>query len=87
MNKCPHCNCEFNPYMTGEEFRKKFKRGDILTGYSTGKRVRITGIGDTRFLYINPDEENQPYKVRERIASMHGRHWRLVEEDQGGERG
>lgn len=50
--KCPHCQA---PRLTTTEFRKEFKVGDIIQGWSTGKKVMITAIGEERFLYKNAD--------------------------------
>lgn len=33
------------------EFRELFKPGDYIRGWSTGKTVKITAIGEERFLY------------------------------------
>ena len=39
--------------MNIEEFKRNCSVGDYLEGFTTGKEVRITAIGETRFLYID----------------------------------
>ena len=36
-------------------FKAAVQVGDILMGYRTQKEVRVTAIGETRFLYIDID--------------------------------
>jgi len=47
---CCRCACAGTP-LTIEEFRQKFKVGDRITGWSTGKVATITAIGEFRFLF------------------------------------
>ena len=58
--------------MSAKEFKATFKIDDVIIGYSTNKKVRITGIGETRFLY--KALEYQPNK--ERVASMTATAWK-----------
>lgn len=46
---CPHCS---NLKMSCKEFKEAFKPGDLIQGWSTGKVVEITAVGQQRFLYI-----------------------------------
>lgn len=49
---CERCGNPLRPSsMTPDEFRAHFKLGDIIVGWSTRKRCRITAIGEERFLY------------------------------------
>lgn len=51
-NNCERCGNPVSPhYMTPDEFRAKFKPGDVVLGWSTRKRCRITAIGEERILY------------------------------------
>jgi len=45
-----------------EQFKKDFKAGDIVEGYSTNAQVVITAIGEERFLYRD--------YVGERVATI-----------------
>jgi hypothetical protein len=48
--KCPHCQAD---KMTVAEFTAAFKPGDMISGWSTGKVVQVTAIGESRFLYLD----------------------------------
>lgn len=37
--------------MTVDEFKRLFSVGDIITGWSTRKKIRITAIGEERILF------------------------------------
>ena len=52
--------------MSAKEFRSKFRVGDIISGWPTGKKVKITAIGRTRFLYYAIDYDC----FRERVCAM-----------------
>jgi hypothetical protein len=56
--------------MSPAEFKQKFKVGDHIMGWGTGKVVKITGIGISRFLYADGTD-------KERVVSMtyQGRDW------------
>lgn len=49
------------------EFKRDVKVGDTLQGYSTGKTVRVTAVGETRFLYVDHDSR---YHLEERVSLM-----------------
>ncbi len=53
---CERCGAPRNPgQMPVDEFKSLFKVGDILTGWSTRKKIRITAIGEERILYRHAD--------------------------------
>lgn len=64
--KCPHCQA---PKLTPKEFRETFKVGDIISGWSTGKKVRITAIGEERFLYKETEVSRRGEYVRAIVAT------------------
>lgn len=49
--------------MTADEFKKRFKRGQIIVGWSTGLPMKITAIGDKRFLFVCPTSPNWGERV------------------------
>lgn len=61
--------------MTAEEFIETVKVGDYLKGYSTGKIVQVTGIGETRFFY------RDEYRRSEYVSNMSSQmaKWRKVD--------
>lgn len=65
---CPvHGSSVFTP----EEFRKKYRVGDVITSWSTDKPAKITAIGESRILYVD-------HRNRESVCSMR-RAWRDLE--------
>lgn len=48
---------------TPETFKQTFKVGDVIESWSTCKRLRITAIGESRFL-------GKDYKGDERVCTM-----------------
>lgn len=59
--------------LTPEEFKAKFKVGDVVTCWSTGLQVTITAIGETRILAW----DEQGGRKREAVSSMK-QCWRLI---------
>lgn len=60
-----------------EDFRKRFKPGDIITGntYYKGMPLLITAIGERRFLFINVcTNRNESVCMIERLG-QEWRHW------------
>lgn len=55
-------------YYSVAEFKAIFKVGDYVCGWSTGKRVKITAIGNHRFLGLG-------YNDREEVNSITGQAW------------
>lgn len=77
--KCGHetiytGNADQTYRMNPERFKKTFKVGDIVTAWSTDKKVKITGIGETRVMFI----DEYSVKPKELIASMN-LPWRKME--------
>jgi hypothetical protein len=60
--------------MTAERFKELFKVGDVIAGYATMRHMLITGIGDTRFFYRDPEDR----KDKEYMAMQHIFPWVLV---------
>lgn len=60
------------PY-TDHEFKKTFKIGDMICGWSTGLTVEITAIDEKRFLAMD-------YKSKERVCTIAAHEWILVPE-------
>lgn len=51
-HNCERCGApRSRGQMTVDEFKTLFKVGDVVTGWSTRKRCRITAIGEERILY------------------------------------
>lgn len=40
-------------FQSNAQFQREVKVGDYLYGYSTGKKVTVTAIGEERFLYLH----------------------------------
>jgi len=40
-------------FFTPDQFKNTFKVGDTLTGHSTGMAMKLTAIGECRFLYTD----------------------------------
>lgn len=59
-----------------QEFKLIFKVGDYLTGWSTGKTVCITAIGEKRFL-----AKDLCLRKEERVCSIEGGTWAKVSND------
>lgn len=59
--------------MKVEDFKAKFKVGDCIMGWATGKVVKITAIGEKRFLFADGSE-------KERVSAMDcwNRKWQLA---------
>ena len=57
-----------------QEFKLVFKVGDLLCGWATGKTVKITAIGETRFLAID-----YYANLGERVCSIEGTAWVKIE--------
>lgn len=51
-----------------EEFKQTFKVGDLIEGYATNKIVKITAIGNEKFLYIDPEHGKTYFKYAERVS-------------------
>jgi hypothetical protein len=70
--RCRECNrikiSGNRKVMTPKEFKATFKIGDVICGYSTNKRVKITAIGEERFMYVSVDCASE--KGKERVAKM-----------------
>jgi hypothetical protein len=63
---------------TPDRFKRDFKVGDLVMGYSTKKVGRITAIGSVRFLY----EVTFGGHPREQVATMKaGTGWAPVEKE------
>lgn len=60
--------------MTPAEFKKMFRVGDYVCGWATGKTVRITAIGDRRFLHIDQSRDYEGVSTMQRP----GFEWQLV---------
>ena len=70
MPKCEHCGHQkVHQRLTAEQFKQQFKVGDIIRGFTTRKRMLITGFGDYRFFYKNIRSDNEVIKG-EHVASM-----------------
>jgi len=66
---CERCGNALHPgYLTPEEFKARFKVGDVILGWSTRKRCQITAIGEERFLYRDPSPDFGRYA--ERVAKI-----------------
>lgn len=66
-----------NPYRrkyTKQEFKLVFKIGDHICGWGTGKTVRITAIGESRFL-----ARDLYTKGEERVCSIESLAWVKIE--------
>lgn len=73
MNSCKHCKrLDGREQITAEQFKERFKVGDTVIGWSTDKKITITGIGERRFLYKAIDYSPN----KERVASMTVTAWR-----------
>ena len=68
--KCPECSRIFYPVLTPEQFKKQFKIGDKITGWSTGKEAVIVAIDKTRFIY-------EDHRGKDCVATMN-KNWRKV---------
>lgn len=67
---CERCGAPRNPgQMAVDEFKKLFKVGDVILGWSTRKRIRITAIGEERILYRDLALDSYRPGV-ERVAKM-----------------
>ena len=56
---CPVCKSESVRLLTRDEFRKRFKVGDLIVGYKGGIKAQITAIGESRFLYKRTDRADR----------------------------
>lgn len=61
----------FRRKYTKEEFKRTFSIGDSLTGWSTGKQVKITAIGEDKFLALD-------HHGRERVCTIESLHWASI---------
>lgn len=57
-------------HYTAEEFKKAFKVGDSISGWSTGKVVTITAIGESSFLC-----KSKYYSEKEQKCSFTATTW------------
>jgi hypothetical protein len=70
MKNCERCGAPTNQgQMSCEEFKTLFKVGDIITGWSTRKRIRITAIGEERILFRDIDLDSYRPSI-ERVAKI-----------------
>lgn len=68
--KCQNCKADLpSDYLDAEGFKKTFKVGDVVSAWSTGKKVVITAIGETRILHRNIDTETGVWN-KEKVSSM-----------------
>lgn len=68
--------------MTVDEFKTLFKVGDIITGWSTRKRIKITAIGEERILFRDFACDSYRPSI-ERVAKIRQSfNWQLVESEE-----
>ena len=74
--RCEQCgSCGAQLRITADEFKAKFKPGDVITGWGHPPiPLTITGIGRDRFFYIRQDSFGRQGK-KEFVAAMNGRVW------------
>jgi hypothetical protein len=63
--------------MDENDFKKKFKVGDVIAGWTGRKMVQITGIGQRCFLYRDYPQDPERFYYFEHKASMRNK-WKLL---------
>lgn len=74
MSQC-NCQCKACNQAVSLDFHKTFKIGDLIAGFSTRKRMRITAIGKRRFLY---EDESYGRKGEYVAAIVSNARWELI---------
>jgi hypothetical protein len=59
---------------SAKEFKETFKIGDEITGWATGKSIKIIAIGNERFLWIDQ------FSGHEGVSKMTANKWAKTEE-------